>query len=58
MNQAGFTHIEMLVNGRTARVFVDIRKSLLEVLREDLGLTGSKMGCGGRGMRGMFGAGG
>lgn len=46
MTHARFTHIEMLVNGRPAKVFVDIRKSLLEVLREDLGLTGSKMGCG------------
>ena len=34
------------VNGRAARVTVPPMKRLLDVLREDLGLTGSKEGCG------------
>jgi aerobic-type carbon monoxide dehydrogenase small subunit (CoxS/CutS family) len=46
MTNALFQEIEMTINGRPRKVFIDIRKSLLEVLREDLGLTGSKMGCG------------
>jgi xanthine dehydrogenase YagT iron-sulfur-binding subunit len=33
------------VNGRTYRVEADIRASLLDVLREQLGLTGTKKGC-------------
>jgi len=36
---------ELEVNGKTQEVFVEPWKTLLEVLREDLGLTGSKMGC-------------
>ncbi|MDH4265776.1 MAG: (2Fe-2S)-binding protein [Deltaproteobacteria bacterium] len=38
--------IELEVNGKTQEVFVEPWKTLLEVLREDLGLTGVKMGCG------------
>jgi aerobic-type carbon monoxide dehydrogenase small subunit (CoxS/CutS family) len=34
------------VNGRRHEVETDPKRSLLEVLREDLGLTGSKYGCG------------
>ena len=34
------------VNGRTHRVTGDPGESLLAVLRDDLGLTGSKFGCG------------
>lgn len=34
------------VNGRAHRVETDPRRSLLEVLREDLKLTGTKYGCG------------
>src|SRR5690349_5939902 len=37
---------ELQVNGRTAAVDVDADTPLLSVLREDLGLTGSKIGCG------------
>jgi len=37
--------IELEVNGKIREVFVEPRKTLLEVLREDLGLTGAKRGC-------------
>jgi aerobic-type carbon monoxide dehydrogenase small subunit (CoxS/CutS family) len=37
--------IELNVNGRVHEVFVEPWKTLLEVLREELGLTGAKMGC-------------
>lgn len=37
--------IEMEVNGRTCEVFVEPWRTLLEVLREELGLTGAKQGC-------------
>ncbi|WP_230420827.1 (2Fe-2S)-binding protein [Actinomadura soli] len=37
--------ITLVVNGREHRLSVDTRASLLDVLREDLGLTGSKKGC-------------
>jgi aerobic-type carbon monoxide dehydrogenase small subunit (CoxS/CutS family) len=33
------------VNGETRDILVDPYKTLLEVLREDLGLTGTKHGC-------------
>ena len=38
--------ITLRVNGRRHRVKVEPRWSLLEVLREKLGLTGPKLGCG------------
>jgi len=38
--------ISFLVNGKSASVDVDPAKPLLWVLREDLGLTGTKFGCG------------
>ncbi len=38
--------IEMTVNGKRVSVVTDPRRSLLEVLREDLKLTGTKHGCG------------
>jgi len=34
------------LNGKPRRVTTDSRRSLLDVLREDLGLTGTKFGCG------------
>ncbi|MSU63015.1 MAG: (2Fe-2S)-binding protein [Pedosphaera sp.] len=34
------------VNGREQRVSTDAKRTLLDVLREDLGLTGTKFGCG------------
>src|SRR5689334_2098042 len=38
--------ISFIVNGRVASVDVDPEMPLLWVLRETLGLTGSKFGCG------------
>ena len=37
--------IELKVNGEIREVFVEPRTTLLQVLREDLGLTGTKQGC-------------
>ena len=37
--------LSLIVNGETHEVFVAVHKTLLEVLREDLGLTGTKHGC-------------
>ena len=37
--------IVLAVNGREHRLSVDVRTTLLDVLRERLGLTGSKKGC-------------
>jgi aerobic-type carbon monoxide dehydrogenase small subunit (CoxS/CutS family) len=37
--------IELKVNGRRREVAIESSKLLLDVLREDLGLTGSKRGC-------------
>ncbi len=37
--------IELNVNGETHQAFTSVHKTLLEVLREDLGLTGTKHGC-------------
>jgi xanthine dehydrogenase YagT iron-sulfur-binding subunit len=43
---APFTaEITLRVNGRARRLVVDTRTSLLDALREQLGLTGSKKGC-------------
>ena len=38
--------ITFTVNGKEYNINVDIRKSLLEVLREELNYTGAKQGCG------------
>jgi nicotinate dehydrogenase subunit A len=38
--------ISFTLNGKPARVTVDEERMLLWVLREDLGLTGTKFGCG------------
>ncbi|HVF49700.1 MAG TPA: (2Fe-2S)-binding protein [Pyrinomonadaceae bacterium] len=38
-------HIELTLNGEPAEVAFAPHKTLLEVLREDLGLTGTKHGC-------------
>src|SRR5438046_159875 len=40
------TRLSLTVNGETHDVLVPVHKTLLEVLREDLGLTGTKPGCG------------
>ena len=37
--------IELKVNGESYEVAVDAHRTLLEVLRENLGLTGAKEGC-------------
>jgi aerobic-type carbon monoxide dehydrogenase small subunit (CoxS/CutS family) len=37
--------LTLTVNGETRDVVVAVHKTLLEVLREDLGLTGTKHGC-------------
>ncbi|MFH1571999.1 MAG: (2Fe-2S)-binding protein [Gemmatimonadota bacterium] len=40
------THrIELVVNGRVRAAEVDVRDSLLDLLRDRLGLTGTKRGC-------------
>ncbi len=38
-------HLELTVNGESGEVAFEPYKTLLEVLREDLGLTGTKHGC-------------
>ncbi len=38
-------HMQLRVNGEAAEVAFAPHKTLLEVLREDLGLTGTKHGC-------------
>ena len=38
-------HLRMTVNGEAVSVHCDAAKTLLEVLREDLALTGTKHGC-------------
>jgi aerobic carbon-monoxide dehydrogenase small subunit len=42
----GWSAIEFVINGETRNVHVPPMKRLLDVLREDLHLTGSKEGCG------------
>lgn len=38
--------VRLTVNGHEKTITTDSRRSLLEVLREDFGLTGAKYGCG------------
>jgi len=38
--------VELIVNGEKYEVYVSPRRTLAEMLREDLGLTGVKQGCG------------
>lgn len=45
MEAAEMTKIKLLINGRRHRLLVEPRWSLLFVLREKLGLTGTKVGC-------------
>jgi carbon-monoxide dehydrogenase small subunit len=40
------SHIQLIVNGQETAVDAPPMKRLLDVLREDLGLTGTKEGCG------------
>src|SRR5580704_3626585 len=37
--------MDMVINGRTVEFLVDARTSLLDLLRDHLGLTGTKKGC-------------
>jgi carbon-monoxide dehydrogenase small subunit len=39
------TLLQLQINGETHEVYTSIHKTLLEVLREDLNLTGTKHGC-------------
>ena len=39
-------HLQFTLNGKPQRVSTDPQRTLLEVLREDLDLTGTKYGCG------------
>ncbi|MFQ5613173.1 MAG: (2Fe-2S)-binding protein [Anaerolineae bacterium] len=39
------TLLQLQINGETHEVYTSVHKSLLEVLREDLNLTGTKHGC-------------
>jgi len=45
MTDQGFRQICFSINGRQQTLYIDIRKSLLEVLREDLGMNSVKQGC-------------
>ena len=40
------TNVQFTLNGKAQRLSADSRRTLLEVLREDLHLTGTKYGCG------------
>ena len=44
-HQPSKTLLQLRVNGETREVATEINKTLLEVLREDLALTGTKHGC-------------
>ena len=37
--------VSLAVNGVTHELYIDVRRSLLEVLRSELGLTGTHRGC-------------
>jgi len=39
-------HVTFILNGKSTSLEVELEKPLLWVLREDLGLTGTKYGCG------------
>jgi xanthine dehydrogenase YagT iron-sulfur-binding subunit len=42
----GKVPVTFKVNGREVEVYIEPRRTLLSVLREELGLTGTKEGCG------------
>jgi carbon-monoxide dehydrogenase small subunit len=44
-DQLGKTLLRLRVNGEVHQVATEINKTLLEVLREDMNLTGTKHGC-------------
>ncbi|MCI0534806.1 MAG: (2Fe-2S)-binding protein [Verrucomicrobiales bacterium] len=39
-------NVQFLVNAKPQRILTDSKRTLLDVLREDLGLIGTKFGCG------------
>ena len=45
LDAQGTAAVELVVNGQNHRLMLDPRSTLLETLREHLGLTGSKKGC-------------
>jgi carbon-monoxide dehydrogenase small subunit len=45
MNSPAKIHLHLNVNGELIQVLIDAGKTLLEVLREDLDLCGTKHGC-------------
>ena len=45
MQDEDFVMIRLAVNGETHRLVVEPRRLLADVLREDLGLTGTNLGC-------------
>ena len=45
MQEEDFETIRLTVNGETHRLVVEPRRLLADVLREDLGLTGTNLGC-------------
>ncbi len=40
-----FTPVRISVNGTIHRLFVEPRRTLLDAIREDIGLTGTNVGC-------------
>lgn len=42
---AGASNLKLAINGSTRRLDIDSRVTLLDLLRDHLGLTGSKKGC-------------
>jgi len=45
MQDEDFVTIRLTVNGETHRLVVEPRRLLADVLREDIGLTGTNLGC-------------
>src|SRR6201995_5632336 len=45
LNEYGGGRMHFLINGRDFDIEVDVRTSLLDLVREHLGLTGTKKGC-------------
>ena len=43
--QSGKVHVQTTINGESVDFLAEPRESLLEVLRDNLGLTGAKEGC-------------
>lgn len=45
MKGSAKTPIKLVVNGREYEIYVEPRRTLLDALRKDIGLTGTKKGC-------------